>query len=423
MEQSRIDFTEYKKILGYTVAGVVIGVIAGIMDTIFGKVLLAVTSFREAHVMTLVPFLPAAGLLTVWMYRKISPKSLGGMSLIFETGVEENEEIPKALIPLIMLSTWMTHLFGGSAGRVGVTIQIGATISHSIGRKLGKKADPKIFLLMGMSAGFAGLFQTPLAATFFALEVMVVGALFYEAMLPAMVAAFASSFTAKMLGLHKFVVKFEDPLTYNAKTVAKLIFIAILFGIAGRIFSYLLAAAKEKLAVWVKNPYLRVLGFGLILAALYLLLYKGRYCGLGTNLTMASFYDGTIYSYDFLLKAGLTILTLAAGFQGGEIAPLFSIGTTLGVVLATLFGLPTEMIAALGFAAVFGSATNTLIAPIFLGIEMFGANHAVLFTVICIIAFQCNGNRTIYGKQRISQMLDFKDSKREETEENEEKKN
>ena len=100
-------------------------------------------------------------------------------------------------------------------------------------------------------------------------------------------------------------------------------------------------------------------------------------------------------------------MTLAAGFQGGEVTPLFAIGATLGVVLATAFGLPVMLVAALGYAAVFGSATNTLLAPILIGIEVFGAEQAILFAIVCMIAFVCNGNRTIYGKQRISQMLDF----------------
>lgn len=181
------------------------------------------------------------------------------MGLIFETGFEENEEIPKALIPIIMVSTWLTHLFGGSAGREGVAVQIGATVSHTIGKKFevisGKtEKNGKIFLIMGMAAGFGGLFQTPLAATFFALEVLVVGALFYEAMLPAMSAAFTASFTSHLIGNWKnFHVSFSDTFSVNPQTIAKLILIAIVFGITGGAFSYFLAFAKEKLQKFIKK--------------------------------------------------------------------------------------------------------------------------------------------------------------------------
>lgn len=412
MKEKRIN---YLQVLYYTVAGVVVGILVGAIDAVFGRVLLAITDFRGQHAMVLVPFLGAAGVLILFLYQKFSPKAQKGMGLIFDTGFEKNEKIPPALVPLIMVSTWLTHLFGGSAGREGVAVQIGATLSHAVGRclektPLGKTVSlhhGRIFLIIGMAAGFGGLFQTPLAATFFSLEVLVAGALFYEALLPAMLAAFTASFTSHLLGLEKFSVAVTDALHYNAETIVKLIVTAVIFGIAGGVFSYFLALAKEKMAAWIHQPYVRILVSGIGLSVVFLLLFRGRYCGLGTNLIAASFQGETVYAFDFVLKAALTIVTLAAGFQGGEVTPLFAIGATLGVVLATAFGLPVMLVAALGYAAVFGSATNTLLAPILIGIEVFGAEQAIPFAIVCMIAFVCNGNRTIYGKQRISQMLDF----------------
>lgn len=400
-------FKDYRRILFYTILGIGMGIVIGAVDTLFGRILRAITSFREEHVLMLVPFLPVAGIFTLWLFEKISPESQKGMTLIFETGVEKNERIPKALIPLIMITTWMTHLFGGSAGRVGVTMQVGATISHTMGKILKRKEDEKIFLIIGIAAGFAGLFQTPLAATFFAMEFLVVGAMFYEALLPAVAAAYAASYTSHLLGFQKFFIVFSNDLSYNFRTIVELVIIAVLFGMMGGIFSHFLAVAKEKAAQMIKNPYVRITVGGVLLSILFLLLFKGRYCGLGTQLTMASFQGNRIYGFDFILKAVLTILTIAAGFQGGEIAPLFSIGATLGAFLASVLGLPVKLVAALGMISVFGSATNTLMTPIFFGIEVFGAEHAVLFAVICIISFEFNGNKTIYGKQRISRMLDY----------------
>ena len=136
------------------------------------------------------------------------------------------------------------------------------------------------------------------------------------------------------------------------------------------------------------------------LSIILLLIHFGRYSGLGTNLINASFSNGKIYSYDWAFKIILTILTLAAGYQGGEVTPLFSIGASLGVVLASLFGLPSLLIAALGYIAVFGSATNTLLAPIFIGIEVFGTENIIIFVIVCIIAYVFNGNKTIYSLQK-----------------------
>lgn len=130
-----LSIREYIPVLLYTIMGVLIGIIVGAVDAIFGRVLLGITAFRGEHVTVLVPFLALAGVAILLLYQKISPKSQKGMGLIFETGFEENEEIPKALIPIIMVSTWLTHLFGGSAGREGVAVQIGAAVSHTIGKK------------------------------------------------------------------------------------------------------------------------------------------------------------------------------------------------------------------------------------------------------------------------------------------------
>ena len=401
----------YVRLLIYTLISVGIGILVGAIDALFGRVLLAITDFRTAHAVYLLPFLALAGLFLLFLYQKISPKAAKGMSLVYETAFEENEDIPKALIPLIMVCTWLTHLFGGSAGREGVAVQIGAALSHAIGRKIGEKfpVDGRLFLVVGMAAGFGGLFQTPLAATFFALEVLVSGTLIYEALLPALAAAGTASVTSHLLGLEKFSVSFSDQISFTPENLIKLAIIGILFGVTGGLFAKLLALAKQKLSAWIKNPYLRIFVAGICLSVLLLLLWKGRYSGLGTNLISLSF-TGTalgeqVFAYDFILKFALTILTLAAGYQGGEVTPLFSIGATLGVLLASLFGLPVLLVAALGYAAVFGAATNTLLAPILIGVEVFGPEHVVPFVIICSIAFACNGNQSIYGKQRLYKPL------------------
>lgn len=167
---------------------------------------------------------------------------------------------------------------------------------------------------------------------------------------------------------------------------------------AGRLFSLSLAKLKEIFKKKFENPYKRI-GFISILLVLGLMLFQGRYSGLGTNLIDLSFHQGTIQIYDWLLKLVFTIITLAIGFQGGEVTPLFSIGASLGIVLALIFHLPIELCAALGYVAVFASATNTLIAPMMISIEVFGGNNMMLFIIVCIFAYLVNGNQSIYGAQ------------------------
>lgn len=390
-----------KNISIYVLLAVVVGIIVGAIDALFGRVLLFITDFRTEHYKILLPFLPIAGLLITYMYNKCSKESLKGMSLVLETTQEKREGIPKALIPLVMIGTWITHLFGGSAGREGVAVQIGATLSHNISKKLNLPNNGKVMAIVGMSAGFGGLFQTPLAALFFAIEVITVGVLEYEALLPAFVGAYVASTTSHLLGLEKFFVNINDTIPIDEKAVVKIIILGIAFGLAGKAFSYSLSKLKVFMGNKFKNPYVRIGVVSIPLAVLLFIVLGGRYCGLGTNIINNCFNDGTVYSYDFILKIAFTVITLSIGFQGGEVTPLFAIGASLGYVLGGVMGLNHVVTASLGYAAVFGSATNTLIAPMLIGLEVFGSQNMTMFVVVCIIAYVLNGNKSIYSAQEI----------------------
>ena len=390
-----------KNISIYVLLAVVVGIIVGAIDALFGRVLLFITDFRTEHYKILLPFLPIAGLLITYMYNKCSKESLKGMSLVLETTQEKREGIPKALIPLVMIGTWITHLFGGSAGREGVAVQIGATLSHNISKKLNLPNNGKVMAIVGMSAGFGGLFQTPLAALFFAIEVITVGVLEYEALLPAFVGAYVASTTSHLLGLEKFFVNINDTIPIDEKAVVKIIILGIAFGLAGKAFSYSLSKLKVFMGNKFKNPYVRIGVVSIPLAVLLFIVLGGRYCGLGTNIINNCFNDGTVYSYDFILKIAFTVITLSIGFQGGEVSPLFAIGASLGYVLGGVMGLNPVVTASLGYAAVFGSATNTLIAPMLIGLEVFGLQNMTMFVVVCIIAYVLNGNKSIYSAQEI----------------------
>ncbi|SEW41749.1 chloride channel protein [[Clostridium] fimetarium] len=393
-------YINYKEIIMYTLIAVLIGIIVGAIDAVFGATLLAITDIRDNNVMKIVPFLPIAGVAIMLLYKRFSKESIKGMTLVFQTGLGDNDRIPKSLIPLVMISTWITHLFGGSAGREGVAVQLGATVAHTIGRKMKMPNNSRVLLIAGMAAGFSGLFQTPLAATFFAMEVLVAGSLQYDALLPALMASFVASYTSHFLGLEKFSVVVQDNLDFSPTMILKLIVVGIAFGITGGVFAHVLSVSKVFFAKIINDPMKRIFAMGCVLSLIFLALHLGRYCGLGTNLISASFSGREIYIYDWILKFLLTILTLSAGFQGGEITPLFAIGSSLGIVLANLLGIPIEITAALGYAAVFGSGTNTLLAPILIGAEVFGPQNILYFAIVCSLAYVFNGNKTIYTAQK-----------------------
>lgn len=388
--------------LKYVLLAILTGVLVGIIDTVFGRGLLTISDFRTCHYLYLIPFLPFAGLLITWLYHHFSETSLKGMTLVFETGQKKREDIPLLLIPLVMSGTWITHLFGGSAGREGVAVQIGAALSHALGRRFHLPKDSRVMLITGMAAGFGGLFQTPLTAVFFSMEVIVAGKIQYEALLPALIASYTAAYTSHTLGLEKFYVPLKDTLEISdAGMAVRLIVLGIIFGLIGRLFSFLLAKSKNFFGEKIKNPYFRIGVISIPLALILFLLYNGRYSGLGTNLISAAFSGGMIYSYDWILKLLLTILTLAIGYQGGEVTPLFSIGASLGIVLGGILSISPVHCAALGYAAVFAGATNTLLAPVLIGLEVFGANDMVPFLIVCIFAYLVNGDKSIYGAQEV----------------------
>ena len=382
------------------IAGIIIGLTVGIIDTIFGRGLLLIGDIRKEYLYYFVPFLALAGLLIVFIYQKFAGKTGKGMGLIFEVGHGTEKEIPLRLIPIVTVATWITHLFGGSAGREGVAVQLGATLSHRFNKYFNFPDKSKVFLVTGMAAGFGGLFQTPIAALFFGLEVLALGNLQLYALLPAVVAAFTASWTSSFLGLEKFTHIVNTNLSITPMTFVKFAILGIIFGIAGNLFVYLQSFLKKFAAEKIKNPYYRIFLIGIFLSVILLLLHEGRYTGLGTNLIEDSFSGEPIFGYDWILKLLLTTLTLAAGFQGGEVTPLFSIGASLGVVIGIFFGLPIEFVAAAGYISVFGSATNTLLAPIFIGGEVFGFNNLPFFVIIVIFAYLVNRKISTYGLQK-----------------------
>lgn len=385
-----------------TLISIFVGLVIGAIDTLFGRVLLAIGDIRNANLLYFIPFLAVAGLLIVFCYTKFGGKSSKGMGQIFAVAHGEDNEIPMMLVPLVMCGTWITHLCGGSAGREGVAVQIGATVSHWIGSKLKIENAAQIMLTTGMAAGFAGLFGTPMAAVAFALEVIHVGKIKYNAILPAVFAAFTAAATSAYLGLEKFEVLINESHKIEPALFGKLVVLGIAFGLAGLLFTELLKYFKGKFASLIPSSYKRIAYIGIALSIVLYFLYSGRYCGLGTNLISAGLMGQEIFAWDWLLKLVFTVITLAAGFQGGEVTPLFSIGVSLGAVLATLLGMPVQFAAALGYIAVFGSATNTFWAPVMIGIEVFGGANAASYFIVCAVAFAINRNKSIYGAQKIA---------------------
>ena len=388
------------RLLALCVVAAAVGVAAGALAAVFGRGLLAIGAVRDAHPGRWLPFLPLAGAVIAWCYRRWGSRAGRGMGLVIDAAFDEEETIPRRLIPMIFLSTWATHLFGGSAGREGVAVQMGAALGRGAGRLLPMQNAKKLLLKAGMAAGFGGLFRTPFAAALFAVEVTAVGRLDLEALLPVLVASLAASWTSGALGLEKFTVELTGLPVLDGPMALRLACLGLCFGLVGALFAIGLGRAKAFLGQRMHNPVARAALVGAVVAVASLACHWGRYSGLGTNLITAAFAGGTVYWYDWLAKLLFTVVTLAGGFQGGEVTPLFSIGASLGVWLAPLAGVPVPVAAAAGYCAVFGAASRTLLAPALIAGEVFGWEFLPFGLLCCAAARVCSGGATIYPAQR-----------------------
>ncbi|NLM50153.1 MAG: voltage-gated chloride channel protein [Clostridiaceae bacterium] len=384
----------YKNLALLGLVSALIGTITGGLDAIFQKGLIFATSVRESYPYIFIPLLPLAGILILYLYQKFAKESMKGAKLIFQAP-EEEKAIPKRTIPFAIFSTWLTHLCGGSAGREGIAVLIGASVGDNFAKRI-CRPNSQALLTAGIAAGFSGLFHTPVAAVFFAIEIFSHGAISKASLFCSIISSFFAYGASSFLGVKEFMPAVIVPVSINTGLILKIIVLGVIFGITGGFFAYLLHFSKTHLKDRIKNPVVRVFSLGVVLSALVLFIHNGRYAGSGANLINSAFYSGKIHPYDWLLKLILTILTASCGFQGGEVVPLFSIGASLGDVLSPVFGVPSNFLAALGFVSVFGSATNTLITPIFIGCEIFGYEYFPYFFFICAVSYVANGGFSIY---------------------------
>lgn len=368
----------------------------------------AVTRLRFAFPWLLY-LLPVGGFAVGLLYHRMGRSVEGGNNLIVEQIHEPGGGVPLRMAPLIFFGTVTTHLFGGSAGREGTAVQLGGSLASGFGRVMRLDADgTRVLLMAGIAAGFGAVFGTPIAGAVFALEVLAIGRVEYRALVPCLVAALVGDWTCLAWGIHHGVYRVDASVPVDVLLVAKAAAAGVAFGLVGLVF----AEANHALGGWLKRvvPYgpLRPVLGGVAVIALVYLFGTRSYLGLGTlaatpgGLTIASFFGPETHPWSWALKLVFTVITLSAGFKGGEVTPLFFIGAALGNALAPIFGAPTDVFAAIGFVALFAGAANTPLACTFMGIELFGATYAVPIAVACFVAYLCSGHNGIYLSQRIA---------------------
>jgi len=309
---------------------------------------------------------------------------------------------------LVFIGTVLTHLFGGSAGREGTAVQMGASISDQLSKIFTfSKRGRNYLLVSGVAAGFASVFGTPLAGIVFSIEMSVVGKTKYDAIIPAVLSAYAANYVTHLWHIPHTHYEILSHSELNFQTFGWIILASLFFGIAGMMFSKMVKFFTTNLSKFTKDAAVRAFIGGVLIICLCLGLkligfsQVSRYLGLGVNVIQEAFVQ-PVLPYDFALKLLFTTITLGAGYKGGEVTPLFFIGATLGNVLSFFIPLPFDLLAAVGFVAVFAAAANTPFACIFMGIELFGSEHMEFIAIGCLLAFFLSGHNSIYKAQLLA---------------------
>ena len=389
------------QLLKWLVISLVFGVVIGCISSGFLYCIAKVTDFRTSHhnILLLLPF---AGLFIVFLYRISNQKNDSGTNLVLSAIRSEND-IPPQMIPLILIATLITHLFGGSAGREGAALQFGGSFGNITAKKLHfNDSDKKILIMAGMSAAFAGIFGTPLAAAIFSLEVVSVGIIYYAALVPCVFSSFIAYGVSVYFKLH--LIRTPYPIvnapSFYSLHAFKAVILAILCSIVGAIFCYVLHKTDKLYSKFIPNQYIRVFVGGLLVVILSYSLQTTKYLGIGDVIIKQSFANSASIQ-DFALKIIFTCLTLCAGFKGGEIVPAFFIGATFGSAFAPIIGLPVGLCAACGMVGVFCAVTNSPITSILIAFELFGAQGIPYFSIVIAISYLISGYSGLYSSQKI----------------------
>ena len=344
--------------------------------------------------------LPVAGIIIVFMYNIVHEAGNRGTNLVI-TAIQSNDEVPGRVAPLIIVSTLLTHLCGGSAGREGAALQVGGALGNTFAKlfKFDEK-DTRIMIMCGMSACFSALFGTPIASAVFSMEVISVGVMYYAALVPCVLAAFIAQGIASALGLESTHFVVDEITSFSFINGSKFIIMSVLFALASILLCVVLHGTSKLYTDYINNPYIRIIIAGTLVIAMRYIFGTTDYLGAGSDIIARSSVTSCAW-YVFLLKMLFTAVTLGGGFKGGEIVPTLFVGATLGSFLAPIFGLPVGLCAACGMVSVFCGVTNCPLTSFILSIEMFGAS-TMKFTILCIaLSYLLSGYYSLYNSQKI----------------------
>lgn len=390
------DLTNFFK---WIFLAIITGLIVGGSSSVFAGCVREATAFRNSHLWIFM-LLPVSGVLIVFMYRKMGRDDRGTNQVL--STIKSKDDVPLRSAPLIFVSTILTHLTGGSAGREGAAIQFGGSIGNQIGRiiKL-DEADHHVIIMCGMSAAFAAVFGTPMAAAVFAMEVVSVGVMYYTALLPCVIASLIASKFAAGIGVHPELFHITKIPELTVENGIKMAIIAAGCGLLSILFCIALKWTAIFYDRFLKNPYIRVVVAALVVIVITIFLNTSDYMGAGSDLISRAIENGQARPLDFFWKLILTAITMRAGFRGGEIVPSFCIGATFGCVAGSIFGISPSIAAACGMVALFCGVTNCPITSMLIAFELFGFSGVSYYLIAIAISYALSGYYSLYKDQTI----------------------
>lgn len=377
----------------------VVGVLVGGFSSLFSYSMSWATNVRLSHDF-IIYFLPLGGLAIIGLYYLFDFKNDRGTNMVL-ANIHAEERIPFKMAPLIFISTIITHLFGGSAGREGAALQLGGSIGNKLGELLHlDEVDRRVMVMCGMSAAFSALFGTPMAAAIFPMEVVSVGVMYYAALVPCVFASVVASQFASTMGISPEAFKIRSIPDITLIAGAKVVLLSVLCAGISILFCVVLHKSAGLFRKYIKNDFLRIAVAGTVIVILSIILCTRDYMGAGIPVIDRAM-EGEAAPLAFALKILFTALTLGAGYKGGEIVPSFFVGATFGCVVGQLIGLSPSLCAAVGMAAVFCGATNCPISSILISLELFNFQAAPYLIIAIAVSYMLSGYYGLYKDQRI----------------------
>ena len=383
----------------WVIFALITGLVVGSIATMFHFSIAIAAMVREATPW-IIFLLPIGGLIIVRCYRMVKDeKELSTNSVL--SAIHSNEKLPLKMAPLIFVSTVITHLFGGSAGREGAALQLGGSIGNGLGALFHfNDNDKRIMIMCGMSAAFAALFGTPMAAAIFSMEVISVGIMQYSALVPCVIASLSAFSVAQAFGVGQELFLVEWVPNFTIFSAAKVSVLAVLCAVLSIAFCVLLHQTEHLYKKLFKNPYLRVIVGGCLIIVLTLLVGDQTYNGTGMHVIEEAM-EGHVVPYAFLLKMLFTAITIGAGYKGGEIVPSFFIGATFGCLFGNILGFAPDLCAAVGMASLFCGVTNCPITSLLISFELFGYEGMPYYLLAIAFSYMLSGYYGLYSSQRI----------------------